>query len=279
MSTTNNILSAINAAGRLFAGYGTLTLGPIQFTGLAKPSGMPIGGLQTIFTHKLPGGGRVLDAMGPDNADIGWFGYLDGAAANATARTLDKLRQAGQVVTLAWDVFSYQVLVAEFACDTRHIPMPYRIVCVVLADNSQAPGLSLTSLALQVTADVNDGNPVAALSALSQGIVGSTVAAASTAVAAPAATTLGSAAYNTAVSAVNRAAEAINVATATVNSALAPIGVSLSSLSAAVPAALDTVAMSSQINNAAAACGDLANLLSASAFLTRAAANLQRASA
>ncbi len=279
MSTTNNILSAINAAGRLFAGYGTLTLGPIQFTGLAKPPAMPIGGRQAIFTHKLPGGGRVLDAMGPDNADIGWFGYLDGAAASATARALDRLRQSGQVVTLAWDVFSYQVLVAEFACDTRHIPMLYRIVCVVLADNSQSLGLSFTSLALQVTADINDGNPIAALSAVSQGVVGNTVTAAGTAVAVPGATTLGSAAYNTAVNAVNGAAGAINAAAATVNSTLAPIGISLSSLSSAVPAALDTVEMSSHISNAAAACGDLANLVSASAFLSRAAANLQRASA
>lgn len=279
MSLPGNILSAIGAAGQLFAGYGAVTLGPVQFFGLGKPKSMPIGGKQAITVHKLPGGGRVLDAMGPDNADIAWSGYLDGADAGLTARALDRLRQSGQVVALTWDVFSYQVLVSEFSCETRHIPMPYKINCAIVTDNSQVSPIAAVSLALQVTADLSDGNPIAALSVAAHAIVGKTVSAAATAVSAADATTIGSAAYTGAVDAVTLAANAISAASASAGSTLAPIGASLSSLSSTAPIAVDSVAMSHQIVAAASACGDLAQLSAAGGFVDRAAANLQRASA
>jgi len=279
MSLSGNVLSAIGAAGQLFAGYGSLTLGPVQFHGLGKPKSMPIGGKQAITTHKLPGGGRVLDAMGPDNADIRWSGYLDGGDASITARALDRLRQSGQAVTLAWDVFSYQVLVLEFECQTQHIPMPYTISCTVISDNSQVGLLTATSLALQITADLSDGNPTGVLSAASQAILGGTVTAAGVAAAAAGATTVGSAAYTVAVNAVNTASNAIGSATTSANSVLAPIGASLSSLSAAAPVAVDTFGMSNQISVASSACGDLAQLSSAGGYVSRAVANLRRASA
>jgi hypothetical protein len=279
MSIAGGILSAIGAAGALFAGYGSVTLGPVQFSGLGKPKSMPIGGKQQLVNHKLPGGGRQINAMGPDDNDISWSGYLDGQSASANARALDRLRQSGQAVTLAWDVFSYQVLVSDFTCETQHIPMPYRVTCTVISDNSQTTGTSLTSLALQVVADVQDGNPIAALGAVSQGTIGNTLGVAATAVGAPGATTLASSAYNTAVGAVNTAATAISTATKTVNATLAPLGVSLASLSAAAPAALDVVGMSGKITQAAAACGDLAQLTASAAYIGRASANLQRASA
>jgi hypothetical protein len=279
MSLSGNVLSAIGAAGRLFAGYGSVTLGPVQFHGLGKPKSMPIGGKHAITVHQLPGGGRVLDAMGPDNADIAWSGYLDGGDASITARALDRLRQSGQAVTLAWDVFSYQVLVSEFTCQTQHIPMPYKITCKVICDNSQAALLTLTSLALQITADLSDGNPAAVLSVASQAILGGSVTAAGVAAAAPGATTVGSAAYTAAVNALNTASNAIDSATVSVNSVLAAVGASLSSLSAASPVAVDTIGMSNQISVASSACGDLAQLCSAGGYVNRAAANLRRASA
>lgn len=279
MSLSGSILYAIGAANQLFAGYGSVTLGPVQFYGLGKPKSMPIGGKQAITIHKLPGGGRVLDAMGPDNADIMWSGYLDGQDASITARTLDKLRQSGQAVTLAWDVFSYQVLVSEFCCDTQHIPMPYRISCTVIVDNSQVGGVDPVSLALQIATDLATGDSLGALSVTSGAIVGNTIGAASAAASATGAVTVGSAAYTAAVNAANAAANAISLATASANLLLGPIGVSLSSLSAVAPTAVDTIGMSNQISAASSACGDLAQLVSAGGYVNRAAANLQRGSA
>ncbi len=279
MSLSGSILSAIGAAGPLFAGYGTLTLGPVQFFGLAKPKSIAIGGKQSIAMHKLPGGGRVLDAMGPDDADIAWSGYLDGGSAGLTARALDKLRQSGQAVTLAWDVFSYQVVVSDFSCEIQHIPMPYKITCAVISDGSQVIGIPLISLALQVTADLSSATPATTLSAATLSILCGTLSSASIAASAADATTFGSASYTSAVNAVNAAGAAIGSAMTSANTALTSMGTSLSTLSLAAPIAVDTIEMSNEVNAATSACGDLAQLAFADVYVSRAAANLQRASA
>ena len=80
----SDILSAIQAAGQLFAGYGTVTLGPVQLSGMALPTMLPIGGKQTLKIHKLPGGQRVIDVMGQDDSPISWSGIFDGADASVS---------------------------------------------------------------------------------------------------------------------------------------------------------------------------------------------------
>jgi len=276
----SEILSAITALGQAFAGYGMVTLGPVQLTGMAVPASIPIGGKQALTVHKLPGGARIIDAMGQDDAEIGWRGILDMQDASVTARTLDKLRRSGSVITLAWDVFSYQVIVSEFNCDTRLVPpMNYSIKLTVLADNTLVTGISPVSMALQVVQDLSTGNPIGAISAVSAGIVGTSVTDASTAAGASGATVVGSSAYTAAVGAVNTAAGAIQSATAAANGVLGPLGTSLGALSAAAPAALDTISMSSQITTAISSAGDLANLTACAGYVGRAQQNLANASA
>jgi hypothetical protein len=279
MSLNSNVLSAITAVGQLFAGYGTVTLGPVRFAGMSLPTAIPIGGQQLMSVQKLPGGARIIDVMAQDDDDICWAGYLDGQYATETARTLDKIRRSGQPITLAWDVFSYQVLVCKFSCQIKHAPMPYRISCTVIADNTLVSGTTAVSMALQVAADLSVGNPIAALGAVSQGIVGASVAHAGIAVSATNATTVGSAAYTAAVGAVNNAATALQTAAMMTDDTLAPLGVSISSLTQAATTGLDTYGFSSDINNALAACNDAANLSVAQAYVMRAQQNLLRASA
>jgi hypothetical protein len=278
----SGILSAITAAGQLFGGYGVVTLGPVvlgQAVTLELPESIPMGGKQALTIHKLPGGARVFDVMGQDDAPISWSGYLDGQTASTRARTLDKLRRSGTPITLAWDVYSYQVIVSEFSCDTRIPPMKYKITVEVVQDNTFVSGNSLVSMALQVTQDLATGNPIAALGSVSQGIVGSSVTNAAAAVGLPGATTVGSGLYGAAVNAIGTASTAIQSATSYANGILAPLGTSLGAISTVAPAALDTLGFSKQIQNAAGACSDLASLTNAAGFVSRAAANLKGASA
>jgi len=279
VTANSDILSAIAATGQLFAGYGTVTLGPVQFSGMSLPASIPIGGGQLMSVQKLPGGARIIDVMAQDDDDIGWAGYLDGQFATETARVLDKIRRSGQAVTLAWDVFSYQVLVCKFSCQIRHTPMPYRICCTVIADNTLVAGTTAVNMVLQVTADLSDGNPMATLGAVSQGIVGSSIANAGAAVSATNATTVGSVAYTAAVSAVNVAATSLQAATMMTDDTLAPLGAYLSSLTRAASTGLDIFGFSSSLNNALEACGDAANLSAAQGYIIRAQQNLLRASA
>ena len=279
MTANSDILSAIVATGQLFAGYGTVTLGPVQFSGMSLPTSIPIGGGQLMSVQKLPGGARIIDVMAQDDDDIGWAGYLDGQFATEIARVLDKIRRSGQAVTLAWDVFSYQVIVCRFSCQIRHTPMPYKILCTVISDNTLVAGTTAVNMTLQVAGDLLVGNPVGALGPVSRGFIGSSVADAEAAASAPNATTVGSAAYTAAVSSMNVAATSLQTATMATDATLAPLGTSLSSLTGAASTGLDTFGFSSNFNEALAACSDAANLSAAQGYVIRAQQNMLRASA
>jgi hypothetical protein len=51
-----------------------LVLGSLAFDDWSTPSKMGYGGRQMTAVHKLPGGARVVDTLGPDEKDIQWTG-------------------------------------------------------------------------------------------------------------------------------------------------------------------------------------------------------------
>ena len=221
----------------------SLTLGPVAFAGFELPSSITFGGRQRLAIHKLPGGIRVIDALGPDPADLAFSGIFTGPDAADRARLLDTLRIAGAALPLAWDAFLYTVVVENFDADYRS-PwwIPYRLSCTVLRDEAAAIVTAASSLAPALTIDL--------LAA------GSVATAASAAVAAPGATTAGTAAYAAAQSS---------------------LAASLSSIDSQVTAATPSL-QSPDLPAAAAAAGMLARLTAARAYTARAARNLVGAS-
>ena len=140
---SSSIVSALQAVGKMFAGYGTVTLGPVQLTGLMIPRAIKVGGKQSLNINTMPGGAVRASAMGPVFEDKAWSGYIDGQDADTIVRTLEKMWMSGAVFTLAWGVYSYSVVIEEFLCDSRLVtPYPYTISCKVLADNSFPTGQS-----------------------------------------------------------------------------------------------------------------------------------------
>ncbi len=150
-----------------------LILGPVAFEAFEVPAHIGFGGHQRIVVHTLPGGARIIDAMGPDDAPITWTGAFSGPDATLRARLLDTLRSEGSVWTLAWDAFSFSVVVAEFHAQyERSNWIPYRISCTVLVDDAaalvqavvSAAGLALGDLAAAAGfAGVDAGDAVAAV--------------------------------------------------------------------------------------------------------------------
>lgn len=91
-----------------------LSLGPVNFQGFEIPESIPLGGAQQLVIHKLPGGARVVQAMGADDEPITWSGLFTDSTALDRARALDLLRQQGQVQKLTFFEFSYQVVIKSF---------------------------------------------------------------------------------------------------------------------------------------------------------------------
>lgn len=115
-----------------------LFLGDFQFDGYEIPESMPFGGSQSLVTHRLPGGSRVVQAMGRDDAPIGWSGLFFGATALDRAKFVDGLRIAGKSLPLVYLDFSYTVLIESFTATVRKFNrVPYSISLLVLEDKSQ----------------------------------------------------------------------------------------------------------------------------------------------
>lgn len=139
-----------------------LLLGDILFRDFEIPSRLAgaVGGRQMLAKHKLIGGKRITDAMGPDPADPTWEGRFRGPNAEDRARAVDALRAAGQEVLLTFGSFQYSVVVEEFTCEyLQAYEIPYRIKCYITQVDTVdvAPSLDdsinadLTSLGGQVT--------------------------------------------------------------------------------------------------------------------------------
>ena len=116
-----------------------LTLGAVVFQGFEVPERIPFGGEHALIVHKLPGGGRVVDAMGPDDRDITWSGRFRGYQAEQRVRQLDGYRQAGKPLTLTWGSHRYQAIVRAFEPDFQQsFEIPYTITCLVLPPSPPA---------------------------------------------------------------------------------------------------------------------------------------------
>ena len=135
----------------------SLMLGPVVFTSFEVPDRISFGGHQRLIVHAMPGGGRVVDAMGPDEAPIRWSGVFSGQAAAERVRMMERLRRSGVPLLLVWDAWRYLVIVQDFEAEVTNIAwIPYRITLCVLPqlgsavrdwlDAAVAPALALTGL-------------------------------------------------------------------------------------------------------------------------------------
>jgi hypothetical protein len=146
----------------------TLTLGGITFESVkfATPDEMAFGGEQAMKVHKLPGGARVIQTLGPDEADIEWHGQFLCADAYSIACDLDAMRAAGEEVELSWGGRSRTVVVKHFKGTVRRYPnwVEYSITCVVATDpNLGILGSVLGTIDTLIGADLGAALSIAGL--------------------------------------------------------------------------------------------------------------------
>ena len=144
-----------------------LTLGGLELDGFEIPASVRFGGAQRAAVHKLLGGGRVIDAMGRDDAALCWSGILSGGDAGDRARTLDAMRAAGGVLALAWDAFCYDVVITQL--DLEYCSpwwITYRIACTVLSDLAQTGAAYSPDVVGSILADIGSASGVLGLSGL-----------------------------------------------------------------------------------------------------------------
>jgi len=230
----------------------TLLLGPVVFRDFEVPERINFGGTQRLAVHELPGGARVIDALGRDDADIVFSGIFTGTDAMLRARALDELRALGTVLALTWDVLTYSVVIKAFTAQYQRAEwIPYRIACTVLRDEAAALVEVPLSLATSLLGDFS----IAAAAALAGGV---DLAVATAAMNAPDATRQGTAAHAGAAAGLAIARTRINTAIAATDATINP----------------DILADATALADTDVAMERLAQLAQARAFTGRAATNL-----
>ncbi len=136
-----------------------IILGPVAFDGFEVPERISFGGRQKLVVHTMPGGGRIVDAMGPDEAPIRWSGVFSGPDAGGRVRTLERLRRLGAPLLLAWDAWRYTVIIQDFLAEaTNSRWIPYRIeLCVVPWPGALVTDWLETAIAPALTVPVLSG--------------------------------------------------------------------------------------------------------------------------
>lgn len=143
-----------------------LILGGVVFDDWMTPADMPFGGNQAMKVHKLPGGSRVIDILGPDEMDISFKGVIWAADGSAIAAALNDMRIAGAPVSLSFGGNFYEVIVQKCDLHIHRYPQwyEYDITCVV-ASNPMAGVLSasVSTFASLVQSDLASALSVAGL--------------------------------------------------------------------------------------------------------------------
>jgi hypothetical protein len=234
-----------------------LLLGPVAFQNFELPSAINFGGTQRLAVHRLAGGGRVVDALGRDDAEICFSGTFSGPDATSRARVLDEMRASG--LPLTWDVLFYTVVIRKFEADYRNgWWIPYHLTCCVLRDEASTAVQPTQSASASIQTDTATAASLAAS-------VGFNIAPARTAVSALDATNRGSSDFA-------RALLALNASRAELSQAIVEAEVLLngSGLVEAVSAGEGAAGL----GRAAQASQQLAILTTASGYLGRAATSL-----
>lgn len=221
-----------------------LVLGPVAFRDFEVPERIVFGGTQKLAVHELPGGGRVIDVMGAQDADLVWSGVFSGADAAERVRLLDGLRLLAAEVALSWDVFAYTVIIERLQAEyTSPWWIPYHLTCKIVQDPAAALVALGATLVSQVVSDL-------AMAAVSVGLGD-----AQAAVAAPGVDVQGSVANVAALGAISSGQQDIEARMGTLSQGLG----------------------SGSLGDSVSACGALAGLGVARGYAGRAAATLSTA--
>lgn len=136
------IFNTLDQIGLLLGRPAPLIIGSLILQDHEVPDRISIGGAQAVTVHKLPGGGRIIDAMGADDASIAWRGIFTGPEAARRARTLDVMRQQGNSLILSFGDYTFCIIITHYQYDyqDRGAVISYRIKSEIVPDPANLVG-------------------------------------------------------------------------------------------------------------------------------------------
>ena len=167
--TLLGIETVLGSIGRGFASA-PITIGGITLTGAQAPSEFTIGGQQQVVIHKLPGGDRIINAIGNDPNRLTLAGTFFGPNTTTSYQGLASLRQAGTTKTLSIMGQSLLVVIVGFryTLQQRGAVVPYSIEVEVVPQLAS----SLSTTGTSALASLIGPDTASAISSVTSTIAG-----------------------------------------------------------------------------------------------------------
>ncbi|OUJ16488.1 hypothetical protein [Acetobacter sp. DsW_063] len=156
MSLTS-IEAAIGSVGRLGTSA-SVVIGSVTLSGAEVPDVIRDGGLQQLVVQRLPGGGRIVDAVGNDPNRIIFSARFLGPNALSRAQLLKKMRVAGKPVAFSAPGFAAQVKIAEYWYEytRKGAVIPYEIQLEQIPSTTTSSSTASSALSALIGSDASN---------------------------------------------------------------------------------------------------------------------------
>jgi len=127
-----------------------LVLGDFEFLDFEVPERIAIPGRQKTVLHQMVGGKRVIDVLGVEYDPLTWSGVITGSQSGDRVKALERMRDAGEALTLTLDEYSFTVVITSFIPVYEFIyRRPYSIEVAIVANNASPLKVDALTGALQ----------------------------------------------------------------------------------------------------------------------------------
>ncbi len=132
-----NLITSLLANADGMVSFGTqVIIDEITLANFEVPERIALPGRQKVVIHQMIGGKRVLDVLGVEYDALTWSGIINGPDASSRVQLFEAKRDAGKVVTLTCDDFSFDGVITSFAPVYEYeFRRPYSIEIAVLKRN------------------------------------------------------------------------------------------------------------------------------------------------
>lgn len=135
-----------------------LVLGDFEFLDFEVPERLALPGRQKTVLHQLVGGKRVIDVLGVEYDPLTWSGVITGSESGERVKALERMRDAGEKLTLTLDDYSFTVVITSFTPVYEFIyRRPYSIEVAIVANNASPLKVDALTGALQGLLDSDIG--------------------------------------------------------------------------------------------------------------------------
>lgn len=152
-------LSALNNFAQGYDPTATrVVLGDFEFLDFEVPERIAIPGRQKTVLHQMIGGKRTVDVLGIEYDPLSWSGIITGPQSGDRVSALERMRDAGEQLTLTLDNYSFTVVITSFTPVYEFIyRRPFTIEVAIVSNNASPLKVDALTGALQGLIDSDIG--------------------------------------------------------------------------------------------------------------------------